>query len=216
MYTPTHFAEADLERIAQLIADYGFATLLSVTPDGLQITHAPVQLDRTRGGNRALGTLVGHIARANPHATHVVNGAAITVIIHGPHGYISPTWYTTENPKVPNVPTWNYANVHLHGKVRLIDDEARKWKIVSDLAAQYEEPVIGWNAGELANHASKLNAIIGFEVDIERVEAKSKLSQNRPVADQENVIEQLAAGSHPDGHAMVKLMRENLARRKAD
>lgn len=216
MYTPAHFAEADLERIAQLIADYGFATLLSITPDGLQITHAPVQLDRTRVANGGLGTLVGHIARANPHAAHLVDGAAITVIIHGPHGYISPTWYATENPKVPNVPTWNYANVHLHGKVRLIDDEVRKWKIVSDLAAQYEEPVIGWNAGELANHASKLNAIIGFEVDIERVEAKSKLSQNRPVADQENVIEQLSAGAHPDGHAMVKLMRENLARRKAN
>ncbi|MBL8525476.1 MAG: FMN-binding negative transcriptional regulator [Betaproteobacteria bacterium] len=216
MYTPAHFAEADTERIAQLIADYGFATLLSVTPDGLQITHAPVQLDRSRANDGSLGTLVGHIARANPHAAHLVGGAAVIAIIHGPHGYISPTWYATENPKVPNVPTWNYANVHLHGKVRLIDDEARKWKIVADLAAQYEEPVIGWNAGELANHASKLNAIIGFEVDIERVEAKSKLSQNRPVADQESVIEQLAAGSHPDGHAMAKLMRENLARRKVD
>jgi len=217
MYTPTPFVEADLERIARLIADYGFATLLTTTPDGLHITHAPVQLDRTRAADGALGTLVGHIARANPHAAHLVDGAAVIVIIHGPHGYISPTWYATENAKVPNVPTWNYSNVHLHGRVRRIDDEARKWKIVADLAAQYEtDPVNGWKAGELANHASKLNAIIGFEVDIERVEAKSKLSQNRPVADQECLIAQLAAGSHPDGHAMAKLMRENLARKKAD
>jgi transcriptional regulator len=212
MYTPSHFAEADLARIGELIRQYGFATLISAGADGLQVTHAPIQFDRTRGAH---GTLVGHMARANPHAGALVDGASVLVMFHGPHGYISPTWYRDENPRVPNVPTWNYAVVHVHGRLRRIDDDAQKWKIVTELAAQYEQDSAApWNPGELAAHAGKLGAIVGFEVDIERIEAKSKLSQNRSVADQKNVIARLEAGSHPDSHAMARLMRENLARKK--
>jgi len=209
MYTPSHFAEADPARVAALIHDYGFATLVSAGSAGLQVTHAPVQLDRTRGVH---GTLIGHMARANPHTAALVDGAPMLAIFHGPHGYISPAWYRDENPRVPNVPTWNYAVVHVHGRVRRIDDDAQKWKIVADLAAQYEAgSPAPWNPGEQAGHAGKLGAIVGFEIDIERIEAKSKLSQNRSVADQENVIAQLEAGTHPDGRAMARLMRENLA-----
>ena len=209
MYTPAHFAETDDARIAKLIEHFGFATLISATPEGLQITHAPVQLDRSRGAQRIL---VGHVARANPHSAYLVDGASITVIFHGPHGYISPTWYRDENPRVPNVPTWNYANIHMHGCVRRIDDDTQKWKIVTTLAAQYEQgSPQPWNPGELAGHAPKLRAIVGFEVQIEHMEAKSKLSQNRSIADQESVIEKLEADAHPDSRAMARLMRENVA-----
>lgn len=212
MYIPAHFTEPDLARIAALIEQYGFATLVSSDGAGLQVTHAPIQFDRTRGVH---GTLVGHLARANPHAAALVDGASVLVMFHGPHGYISPTWYRDENPRVPNVPTWNYAVVHVHGRVCRIDDDAQKWKIVTALAEQYEAgSPTPWNPGELAGHAGKLGAIVGFEVDIERIEAKTKLSQNRSDADQESVIAHLDGGSHPDGHAMARLMRENLARKK--
>ena len=132
MYIPDHFNEADPQRIAALIRDFGFATLISTTPDGPQVTHAPIQMDGKRG------ILIGHMARANPHAAALMDGASMLVIIHGPHAYISPTWYLDENARVPNVPTWNYAVVHITGTVTRIDDDAAKWKIVSDLAAQYE------------------------------------------------------------------------------
>lgn len=210
MYTPAHFSEADDLRIATLIDEYGFATLISTGAGDLHITHAPLMLDRSRGPR---GTLVGHIAAANPHALHLVDGKAALAIFHGPHGYVSPTWYRDENPRVPNVPTWNYAAIHVHGVVKRIDDAAAKWQIVTDLAARYEQGSASpWNAGSLAAHAAKLGAIIGFEVAIERIEAKLKLSQNRSAADQESVIARLDGGSHPDGHAMAQLMRENLAR----
>ena len=207
MYIPNHFNEADQERIASLIRDFGFATLISTTVDGLQVTHAPVQLDASRG------ILVGHLARANPHSAALQNGASMLAIFHGPHSYISPTWYLDENPRVPNVPTWNYAAVHVSGTVTRIDDDAAKWKIVSELAAQYEAgSPAPWDPRGLEAHAGKLSAIVGFEVAIEKIEAKWKLSQNRSAADQVNVITKLAASDSTGARATALMMRENLAR----
>jgi len=211
MYTPSHFSEADGERIAALIDQYGFATLISSNADELQITHAPVQLDRTRGVH---GTLIGHIARANPHVALLRDGMEIVVLFHGPHTYISPAWYVDEDPRIPNVPTWNYLAVHVHGRIRRIEDATQKWKIVTGLAAQYErgsaEP---WVPADPARHADKLGAIVGFEVDIERIEGKFKLSQNRSLADQQGVIVKLEARTAADDREMAALMRENVARR---
>ena len=207
MYVPSHFNETDQQRIAVLIRDYGFATLISTTPDGAQVTHAPVQMDAARG------VLIGHIARANPHSASLQDGMAMLAIFHGPHSYVSPTWYLDENPKVPNVPTWNYAAVHVSGKVTRIDDDAAKWKIVTELAAQYEaDSAAPWDPQGLASHAGKLNAIVGFEIAIEKIEAKLKLSQNRSVQDQENVIAKLAASDASEVRATAAMMRENLAR----
>ena len=205
MYIPDHFNEADPQRIAALIRDFGFATLISTTPDGPQVTHAPIQMDGKRG------ILIGHMARANPHAAALIDGASILVIIHGPHAYISPAWYLDENARVPNVPTWNYAVVHITGTVTRIDDDAAKWKIVSDLAAQYEAGSSApWDPRGLEAHAGKLHAIVGFEISIKKIEAKWKLSQNRSAADQENVITKLAASDASELRATALMMRENL------
>lgn len=214
MYIPNHFVETDAVRIADLIAQYGFATLISTRGVDTEITHAPLMYEPSRGDVTDKGTLVGHIAAANPHAQWLVDGANVIAIFHGPHGYISPTWYRDENPRVPNVPTWNYAVVHVQGIVKRIDDAARKWKIVSELAAHYErDSAAPWNPGEMHDHAGKLDAIVGFDIAITSINAKSKLSQNRSVADQESVIAKLDAAAHPDGHAMAKMMRESLARK---
>lgn len=207
MYTPKHFSEADQERIAALIRDFGFATLVSVTADGPEVTHAPVQVDSKRG------VLIGHMARANPHATALQDGTSLLAIFHGPHSYISPTWYVDENPRVPNVPTWNYAAVHVTGTVTRIDDDAAKWNIVRDLAAQYEAgSAAPWDSQGLDAHAGKLSAIVGFEIAIVKIEAKFKLSQNRSTADQENVVAKLATSDASEVRATAKLMRENLSR----
>ena len=207
MYTPEHFNESDRQRIDALIRDFGFATLISITPDGPQVTHAPVQLDSQRP------VLVGHIARANPHSATLRDGNVMLVIFHGPHSYISPTWYNDENPRVPNVPTWNYAAVHVTGGVRRIDDDDAKWKIVTDLAAQYEAgSPAPWDPRGIAAHVNKLGAIVGFEVAITKIEAKLKLSQNRSPQDQECVIARLAESESSAARATGVMMRENLAR----
>ena len=210
MYLPTHFNEADRDRINALIREFGFATLISTTADGPQVTHAPVQLDASRN------VLIGHFARANPHADLLQNGATMLAIFHGPHSYVSPTWYLEDNakvPNVPNVPTWNYAAVHVTGSVTRIDDDTAKWKIVTDLAAQYEAgSAAPWDSRGLDAHVSKLGAIVGFEIAVAKIEAKLKLSQNRSVRDRENVIAKLAESDSSEVRATAALMRENLAR----
>lgn len=208
MYIPKHFNEADQARITALIRDFGFATLISTTADGALVTHAPVQLDSDRG------VLIGHMARANPHSAALQNGALLLAIFHGPHSYISPTWYADENPRVPNVPTWNYAAVHVTGSVTFIDDASAKWKIVRDLAAQYEAGAAKpWDPRGLDAHMDKLSAIVGFEVTITKIEAKLKLSQNRSVIDQQNVIANLAASVSSEVRATALMMQQNLARK---
>ena len=206
LYTPAFFAEPDNQRVASLIENYGFATLIAAA--SLHISHAPLMLDRGRG---ARGTLVGHLARANPHAEALQEGAAATALFHGPHGYVSPTWY-----EAPGVPTWNYAAIHVHGTVRRIDDVEAKWDIVTRLSAQYEAgSATPWNPETSKTQWLKLlDAIVGFEIEITSIEAKFKLSQNRGAKDQENVIARFEADGHPDGHAMAALMRENLAAKK--
>ncbi|MBL0122158.1 MAG: FMN-binding negative transcriptional regulator [Betaproteobacteria bacterium] len=208
MYTPAHFAESDGERVAAIIERYGFATLISAAGENVHITHAPLLLDRDRGPQ---GTLVGHIARTNPHATALADGDTVTALFHGPHGYVSPTWY-----EAPGVPTWNYAAVHVHGTVRRVDDAGAKWQIITRLSAQYETGSANpWNP-ELKKEQwwKMLDAIVGFEIAITAVEAKFKLSQNRPRKDQENVIARFGADAHPDSHAMAAMMRENLERKE--
>jgi transcriptional regulator len=210
MYTPSHFSEPDGERVATLIEHYGFATLISIAGENMQITHAPLLFDRHRGPH---GTLLGHIARANPHATALKNGDTVTALFHGPHGYVSPTWYVA-----PGVPTWNYAAVHVHGTVRRVDDTDAKWRIITGLTAQYETGSANpWNP-ELKKEQwwKLLDAIVGFEIDVTAIDAKFKLSQNRVPKDQENVIARFEADTHPDGHAMAAMMRENLERRKVN
>ena len=208
MYIPNHFNEVDRARILALLRDYGFATLISTTANGPLVTHAPVQIDASRD------VLIGHIARANPHAAAIQDGTSMLAIFHGPHSYISPTWYRDENPRVPNVPTWNYAVVHVSGTVTRIDDDAAKWQIVKDLAAQYEAgSATPWGPHSLDAHASQLGAIVGFEIAITRIETKLKLSQNRSVQDQENVIAKLATSEFSEVRATGTLMQENLARK---
>ena len=208
MYIPNHFNERDRVRILALIRDYGFATLISTTATGPLITHAPLQIDESRD------VLIGHIARANPHATAIQDGTLMLAIFHGPHSYISPTWYLDENRRVPNVPTWNYAIVHVSGTVTRIDDDVAKWQIVKDLAAQYEAgSATPWDPHSLDAHASKLSAIVGFEIAITKIEAKLKLSQNRSVQDQESVIARLATSEFSEVRATAALMRENLTRK---
>ncbi len=209
MYIPKHFDESDRARVDALIRDYGFATLIGAKGDEVHVTHAPLMYDA------ASNVLVGHIARANPHDAALADGARALAIFHGPHAYISPTWYVDENPRVPNVPTWNYAAVHITGTVKRIDDEHRKWDIVTALSAQYEAANSPpWDPRSEGDHKPKLGVIVGFEIAIDKVEAKFKLSQNRSAADQQSVIAKLSEWSHPDGKAMAELMRGNLAKPK--
>lgn len=204
MYLPKHFAEPDADRIAALIHDQGFATLV-VQHDGQPFaSHLPLLFDETAGEK---GVLYGHLAKANPQWRSFTGGTALA-IFHGPHAYVSPSWYAT-----PGVPTWNYAVVHVRGRVRLIEDPAEAGRIVQALTEKYDfdadpdGPVLAddkWQA--------MLAGIVGFALDIEQIDAKFKLSQNRSTEDRQRVIAKLGQSDAPVDQAVASLMLEDLVR----
>jgi len=199
LYIPKHFREEDEAALVALIEANAFGTLVSASPEGeISVSHIPFEVRREAGGLR----LLGHLARANPHWQALEGARDTLAIFEGPHAYVSPGWYETH----PSVPTWNYAVVHARGRARLMD-EAELHDLVSELSAKYEagreKP---WRMGELpADYVQNmLDAIVGFEIAVEKLDGKFKLSQNRKPVDQARV----AAALEREGAAeLAALMR---------
>jgi transcriptional regulator len=131
LYTPGHFTIDDRAAIAGLVHDHPFATLVTPgTPEPF-VSHVPLLLVPD---GEPHGTLIGHVARANPHWQHAAAVASLA-IFHGPHAYVSPSWYTEPARMVP---TWNYATVHAHGTLEIITDAAETRGILDALTARFE------------------------------------------------------------------------------
>jgi transcriptional regulator len=186
MYVPAHFA-ADDEAVHELLANHGAADLVTMTTDGLVATMLPFVYDRSRG------VLLGHLARNNDHWRRTGIGDAL-VIMRGPDSYVSPTWYASKREHRRVVPTWNYITAHVHGTMTVYDDPAWVEDVVRRLSDHHEagraEP---WSVDDAPEKyiSGQLRAIVGVEIAIKRIEAKFKLSQNRPEADIDGVIEGL-------------------------
>ena len=152
-------------------------------------SHLPVLWDEAGG---EWGTLRSHMARANPQWRQFESGKELLCIFHGPHAYISPSWYVMQH----TVPTWNYAVVHVYGIPSLLDETILR-KIVYDTTDKYEsgrpEP---WRIPLGEDEIKKqLKAIVGFSVQITRVEAKFKLGQNRSIEDQDSMLQALQSST---------------------
>jgi transcriptional regulator len=206
MYLPESFRESRLEVLHALIREHSFGTLASHCEGELQATHLPFLLDAEAG---PFGTLIGHMARANPHWKALATGAEALLLFQGPHAYISPSWYVTEL----SVPTWNYVAVHAYGTPSLVEEPERVRDILERTVRTYEagRPT-AWETNRLpAEFVEKLQAaIVGFEVRITRLEGKWKLNQNRSAADRRGVVRGLAESAIPEDAAVAALMREML------
>ena len=205
MYIPSHFASNDAAMALRLIADNAFATLVSQVNGSPYASHLPL-LAREEGDRLIL---IGHFARANPHWQHLAH-AELLVIFHGPHGYISPRWYVSRNM----VPTWNYATVHCHGRMRLLDTPEAARSTVHALSARFEagadQPWQPEQALDAAFEARMLGAIVAFEVEVNRIETKLKFGQNRTPADQQSMMAALA--DDPRSADLLAMTRDVLAR----
>ena len=196
MYIPAHFLP-DAAEVRDLLEHQGAADLVTMTDAGLLATMLPFLFDApdSRPGTGPLGSLVGHVARNNPQWRTPALGEAL-VIVRGPDAYISPGWYATKREHGRVVPTWNYVTAHLYGQLVIHDDAAWLEALVRRLTAHHEafrpEP---WSVDDAprAYVEGQLRAIVGVEVLVTRLEAKSKLSQNRSRADIEGAIAGLAA-----------------------
>ncbi len=203
LYIPKAFRIEDRRELVEFIEHHGFGTLVSSGADGLSASHIPFLVDVNDGGDVRL---LGHFARANPHGQALLEARHVMAIFQGPHAYVSPGWYENH----PAVPTWNYVVVHAHGTARPID-EGELRSLLARLSAKYESGrPAPWRMEDLTEDyvAKMVAAIFGFAIDVERIEGKFKLSQNRPGRDAERV----AAALQGEGEAdLARLMREHPA-----
>ena len=193
MYVPAAFAVDDAQ-VHELLAHHGAADLVTVTDQGLLATMLPFVFD-PGAGSGGHGALLGHLARNNDQWRVPARGESL-VIVRGADAYISPGWYQSKAEHGRVVPTWNYVTAHVYGKLVVHDNPAWVEDLVRRLTAKHESRMAEpWSVDDAPAPfvAGQLRAIVGVELAITRIEAKAKLSQNRPVADVAGVVTGLRA-----------------------
>jgi transcriptional regulator len=203
LYVPASNEERDLDRLLALIEGHPFATLVTPTADGPFISHVPLLARR----NGAEVVLSGHLARANAH-WRALGDATSTAIFHGPHAYVSPTWYAT----APAVPTWNYAVVHVSGPARVDDDPQAAEAHVAALTSRFEAGSRAWSPASVPEdwRRNLARAIVAFELRAVRLEGKLKLGQNRSEEDRRGVIAALERDGGDVARELARMMGATL------
>ncbi len=187
MYIPQNFAENDLPTLHEFMQRHSFATLVTQHEGAPFASHLPLLVN---AGIGAHGALTGHMARNNPQWQDMAAGAEVLAIFHGPHAYVSGAWY---EPNPMAAPTWNYMVAHAYGRARILPQE----ELVEMLHRLVDENEKGsaspWKL-ELTQvmRERALPAIVGFEIELNRIEGKFKLGQNRSEQDRRNVIAELS------------------------
>ena len=198
MYVPAAFREEQLPELWDAMRDHSFATLVTNGAGGLMASHAPLVLDESSG---PFGRLQGHLARANPQWRDFEAGCETLAIFHGPQAYVSPSWYPSKREHGKVVPTWNYIAVHASCEPRCFHEPERLLPLLRELTREHEhdrpEP---WAVDDAPADflESAVRGIVGFELEIVRLEGKRKLSQNRSAQDRAGVREGLREGNEDE------------------
>jgi transcriptional regulator len=210
MYTPKHHAEPDVDVLHDLIDAHPFATFVVFDGARLVVNHVPFILDRRAG---ALGTLRGHVARANPVWRTLPVAVESVVAFQGPQSYVSPNWVASKLDEGKAVPTWNYTVVHASGFAVAVEDRGRLLDHVTRLTDRHEsgQPA-AWRVSDApGDYIDKMvGAIVGIEIEIRGLDGKWKMSQNRSTRDRESIAEGLEGQSDPNALEIARLMRRQL------
>lgn len=201
MYIPSHFEIKDTSIAYEIMRENSFATLFSQHDGAPYATHLPLILNHNHK------YLYGHFARPNPQWKDIGNQTVLAVF-HGPHCYISPSWYETNKA----VPTWNYVTVHVYGEVELIGDENELMISLNDMVLKYESPNSSYRLQDIDHgFLSGMNkGVQGFKLKINRIEGKAKLSQNHSIQRRELIIQQLDKIQNNDEQKISTLMKQSL------
>jgi transcriptional regulator len=188
LYIPRAHVVEERQFLHDFMEGFPFIALVTAAPT-LRITHIPSVLDRTRG---RIGTLLGHISAQNPQNSAFDGTHHATAVFRGPHGYISPSWYATQTSVVP---TWNFAVVHVSGRPRAITDRNKAYDLLATLIRKNEQRIgsTGYDfAAQPREYVDRMmQGIRPFEMEIEAIEGKFKLGQERAAGDRAGVVEHL-------------------------
>ncbi|KAF3997693.1 FMN-binding negative transcriptional regulator [Glaciimonas immobilis] len=208
MYLPKHFEQPRIDVMHDLIRSHPLATLITMTAAGIEVNHIPLLLSDQP---RPLGTLCGHVARANPLWRDYQKEVEVVAVFNGPESYISPTWYATKKQHGKVVPTWNYAVTHAYGTLRVMDDAVWLRTHLEQLTAHNEDGrPAPWMVDDAPREYTEkmIMAIVGIEIVITRLIGKWKVSQNQPAENRASVIHSLNNGSELHGTSMATLIAD--------
>jgi transcriptional regulator len=203
MYTPEYFKMNDKNEIIDFIRQNSFSILISTNDGKLNSTHIPILIESEEGVN---GFLYGHFAKANQQWKNI--DKEVLVIFPGAHKYISPTWYESDQ----TVPTWSYLAVHVYGNIEIVNDKDEKIKLVKDLVNYFEGENSSYSTENLKQSyfEGQINGIVGFKIEITKIEGKKKISQNHPEERQKRVIDKLEEIDDEDSKEIAGKMKKNL------
>lgn len=201
MYLPEQFLQRDRDKITALLREYPFATLISSHGEGTIVSQLPLLYEPDSGDH---GRLLGHLARANPQCQQLANGDNVLVLFHGPHAYVSPTWYESFG-----VPTWNYTTIQMSGRVKIIDETDGILAILEQQTHRHEANMpLPWPAELPDSVVQRLPEMVrGLTIEVLEVRAKFKLSQNRSVAERQRIAREIEATGN---RALADLILEDL------
>lgn len=208
MYRPKHFDEPHFERLHEFVREQPFGTIVSQGEAGLEASHVPFLIDAVPDSP---GRLFGHLARANPQWRAFDGEAECLTVFQGPHAYVSPAWMESAS----NVPTWNYVAVHAYGRPEVIEDPDRVRAGIERLVATSEAfRSSPWATGKAPADFidGLLRGIVAFDLPIDRIEGKWKLSQNKSEADRRGIIRGLEAEGGEASSDLARVMRDRLGR----
>lgn len=204
MHTPKYHQENDWETVSAFLRKHAFALLVSVH-DGVPFgTHIPVELEEKEPGTFVLK---GHLANDNPQSEDFKSGQTFLAVFTDPHAYISSSWYEKEK-----IPTWNYIAVHIYGQIRILGEDeliTSLTRLMDKYEAASARPVRISDIPEKSFH-NNLRAITGFEMSIDRIETRFKLSQNRNDRDHAEIVRQLRAS----GDSQAAEIADEMAKRR--
>ncbi|MFZ6779036.1 FMN-binding negative transcriptional regulator [Undibacterium sp. Ji83W] len=212
MYMPSHFAEERIEVLHALIQAHPLAALVSLQAGELEANHIPFLISAPTT-DAPYGVLRGHVARNNPVWQSAASGQDALLIFQGAQAYISPRWYEEKQRSGSVVPTYNYAVVHAHGPMRIVEDRQEFLRLLSDLSdnfeSKFEQP---WKVSDApAEYVDRMmDMIVGIEIPVRRISGKWKTSQNKSTQDRVNMVDGLREKQDQASRALADVMEQQL------
>lgn len=202
MYIPSYYKEENMKTIREIISSNGFAIVINTLNDRPWATHIPLMFSKNNEGKEVL---IGHLSKANKQWKSFSENDEVLVIFNGAHTYISSSWYDHEN-----VPTWNYQAVHIYGKVKLLDDK-EVINMLGSLVDKYEQgqenpvSVSTMSEGFVETEA---RGLVGIEIEINEIQAVSKMSQNRDEKNYQRIVTKLENQGNPYANEVAGVMKK--------